>query len=111
LYTISTELEYKIKPTLNRTFGQESSPISGTDTRLSIVLTPMPEGVQGYIRTSDFFLKSANKTSNEGNVIYLNSNKIKTVSDNIAFSFISHEFMHLISYNQKYKIRGVHEEV
>lgn len=111
LYIISTEFEYKIKPTLNRTFGQESKPISGTDTRLRIVLTPMLEGVQGYIRTSDFVLKTSNKTSNEGNIIYLNGNKIKTVSDNIAFSFISHEFMHLISYNQKYKIRGVNEDV
>lgn len=110
IYLISSEIEYKIKPVLNNTFGQEPAPLNGNDSRLSIILTPMVEGVQGYIRTSDFVLKTNNTLSNEGNVIYLNGNKLKTVSENIAYSFIAHEFMHLISYNQKYINKKVNED-
>ncbi len=111
IYILSTEFEYHIKPILNNNYGKEANTINPTDTRLIIILTPMTEGVQGYIKTSDLVLKSSNKLSNEGNIIYLNGNKIKTAEPNIINSFLAHEFTHLISYNQKYLKYNVSEDL
>ena len=108
---MSTELEYKIKPTLNNIYGKEPDPIVGNDTRVNIVFTPMTANIQGYIKTSDFVPKNVSAISNEGNVIYLNATKIKSLSDNLIYSFLAHEFTHIITYNQKYIISGAHDDV
>jgi len=111
IYDLSTELEYRIKPILNSNYGFEADPINSLDKRLIIILTPMIEGIQGYIKTSDFVLKVKNQSSNEGNIIYLNGDKVKTVETNILNSFLAHEFTHLISYNQKYLKQNLVEDL
>ena len=111
IYLMSTELEYKIKPTLNNLYGKEPDPIVGNDKRVNIVFTPMTANIQGYIKTSDFVPKNVSAISNEGNVIYLNATKIKSLSDNLIYSFLAHEFTHIITYNQKYIISGAHDDV
>jgi predicted metal-dependent peptidase len=108
---MSSELEYKIKPTLNNIYGKEPDPIVGSDKRVNIVLTPMLQNIQGYIKTGDFVSKKVFSASNEGNVIYLNASKIKSVPDNLMYSFLAHEFTHIITYNQKYLISGAHDDV
>jgi predicted metal-dependent peptidase len=71
--------------------------------KLTVVFTPMGSGVQGYIRWDDFNSKTQSKTSNEGNIVYLNPNNIlnPSISNNILFSFFAHELMHLITYQEK----------
>jgi len=108
---MSSELEYKIKPTLNNIYGKEPDPIRGTDKRVNIILTPMINSIDGYIKTDDFMLRNSTPFSNEGNIIYLSANKIKLSPDNIVYSFLAHEFTHLITYNQKYLKSGAHDDI
>ena len=111
VYLMSSELEYKIKPTLNNIYGKEPDPIRGTDKRVNIILTPMINSIDGYIKTDDFMLRNSTPFSNEGNIIYLSANKIKLSPDNIVYSFLAHEFTHLITYNQKYLKSGAHDDI
>ncbi|HRZ29725.1 MAG TPA: hypothetical protein P5052_03145 [Candidatus Paceibacterota bacterium] len=53
------------------------------------------------------------KTSNDGNIVYLNSNNLlnSNIANNVLYSFFTHEFMHLISYREKNAKYNIEEEV
>jgi len=63
----------------------------------------MSNNIQGYIRWDDFNSFSQSRTSNDGNIIYLNSKNIlnSNFSNNVLYSFFIHELMHLISFREK----------
>jgi len=101
LEKLSVNYRYEIYPTLTNAFG-----VNG-DGKLTVLFYPMKEDAMGYTRTIDGYEKIVNPFSNERQMVYLNSSKIK---GDFLKEGLAHEFMHLISFNQKEKKYGTIEE-
>jgi len=102
------EFNSHIYPILTRTFGSEWNPGIDKDTRITILIHPMKEKRAGYFNSADEYPKAQIPDSNEKEMIYLNP---EYLTSGIAKSFLAHEFMHLITFNQKDKNYGVSEDV
>ncbi len=105
---LTAEFNYKIYPTLTSTFGFEWKPGVDNNLHIIVLIHPMKGTVGGYFNSGDEYLKIQNPNSNEAEMIYLNT---KDIVEPQAKSFLAHEFVHLITFNQKEKIQGVSEEV
>ncbi|MDD4409164.1 MAG: hypothetical protein PHW52_00750 [Candidatus Pacebacteria bacterium] len=107
----SLDLEFigNIKPKLSSAFGSESSPGIDNDKRITALFYPLKGSARGYIRNIDNYGKANNPTSNEREMVYLNS---LHVNNQFLKEFFTHEYMHLITINQKEKrLGGKSEEV
>lgn len=102
---LSVNYHYEIYPTLTNMFGTEW--IVGTDKKLTILFCPMKNDALGYTRTVDGYEKTTNPFSNQREMIYLNSDKI---TGPLLKESLTHEFMHLITFNQKERMYGTVEE-
>ncbi len=102
------EFENKIYYTLTTNFGFEEKPGIDKDDRITVLIHPMKEEAGGYFNSGDEYSKLENPNSNEREMVYLNADYI---TDSLAKSFLAHEFVHLITFNQKDKIRDVQEEI
>jgi len=108
LDSLSNEFDNKIYPVLTQTFGSEWNPGIDKDYRIVVLIHPMKEGSGGYFNSGDEYSKLENPRSNEKEMVYLNSDYLES---SLAKSFLAHEFVHLITFNQKDKIKGVSEEI
>jgi hypothetical protein len=104
---LSAEFEDKIYPQLVSTFGTEKHSTSEGTERIAVVFYPMKEGVRGYIRNIDAYDKTINPSSNQMEVIYLNSSYIDSP---LLPEILAHEFTHLIELNQKEIKNGTAED-
>jgi hypothetical protein len=101
LYNLSSNFEYKTYPILTGLLGNEDNPGVDNDSRVIVVLEPLKEKFGGYIRVIDKYSRSAAGNSNEGQIIYLNSDSILKFKPEILDYQLAHEFTHLITLNQK----------
>ncbi|MFH1575619.1 MAG: peptidoglycan-binding domain-containing protein [Candidatus Nealsonbacteria bacterium] len=108
LISLTEEFETNIYPKLTRTFGSEWSPGIDKDIRITILMHQMTKTTGGYGDTADEYPKVQIPESNEREMIYLNTQHINTA---YAKSFLAHEFIHLITFNQKNKKYGVYEDI
>ncbi|MEK7080570.1 MAG: peptidoglycan-binding protein, partial [Patescibacteria group bacterium] len=108
LDVLSLEFSNKIYPTLTSVFGSEWKPGVDGDAKITILFHLMKEGAGGYFRSADEYLKLQLSDSNEREMLYLPIGQIDSSEMKI---FLAHEFMHLITFNQKNKIFDVEEEV
>ncbi|MFC1630182.1 peptidoglycan-binding domain-containing protein [Patescibacteria group bacterium] len=108
LRVLDQEFHYKIYPTLTSVFGLERRPGIDKDVKITILIHPMNDKASGYFDSKDEYPKLQVTNSNEKEMLYLNSDYI-----NIAYvkSLLAHEFVHLITFNQKEHTRGIEEEV
>jgi len=104
---LGEEFENRIYPTLTSTFGSEWKPGIDGDERITILFHPMVEDAGGYFRTQDEYPKIQIPNSNEREMVYLNANNIKS---SYLKSLLAHEFLHLITFNQKEKKFNISEE-
>ena len=104
---LTAEFENKIYPTLTSNFGSEWKPGIDKDERITILIHPLAEEAAGYFNSGDEYSKLENPKSNEREMIYLNSQHLDKA---LLKSFLAHEFVHLITFNQKDKTYGVSEE-
>lgn len=109
LSSLTLEFEDTIYPVLTRTFGLEWSPGIDKDTRMTVLIHPMKKESGGYTDTGDEYPKIQIPDSNEREMIYLNSQYITEFSS--AKSFLAHELVHLITFNQKERVYGAVEDV
>jgi len=107
LESLDSEFHNKIYPTLISAFGFEWEPGIDNDKHITILIHPMKEEAGGYFTSGDEHPKLQVPTSNEREMIYLNTNYITSP---LAKSFLAHELVHLITFNQKDRLRGVSEE-
>jgi len=107
LDALTTEFEGKMYSSLTTNFGNEWRPGIDKENRVTILIHPMKEEAGGYFNNGDEYPRAQNPKSNEREMIYLNA---EYITDPLAKSFFAHEFTHLITFNQKEKIRGVSEE-
>jgi len=108
LRVLDNEFHSRIYPVLISTFGLEWKPGIDKDMRVTILIHSMRKDAGGYFSSKDEYFKLQLPESNEREMIYLNADYITSL---LAKSFLAHEFVHLITFNQKEKIRGVSEEI
>jgi len=108
LDALAEEFETNIYPKLTRVFGSEWSPGIDKDTRITILMHQMTKTTGGYGDTADEYPKVQIPESNEREMIYLNTQHLNT---SYAKSFLAHELIHLITFNQKNKKSGVSEDI
>lgn len=108
LNSMSQEFDDVIYPKLTSLFGSEWKPGIDGDEKITILFHKMKDGAGGYFNSGDEYSKIQNPKSNQREMIYLNSNNILSP---LIKSHIAHEFVHLITFNQKTRIFGLEEEV
>jgi len=108
LDSLSVEFDSKIYSTLTGHFGQEQKPGIDRDNKITVLFESMNNNEGGYFKEADEYDRLQVPSSNEREMIYLsldyiNSAQLKTI--------LAHEFVHLITFNQKNKIYGTEEDV
>ena len=107
LANLALEFDNKIYPELTNLYGKEWSPGIDNDERITIVFQQMKGQAAGYFREIDEYSKLQNSYSNEREMVYLDT---ETLFSPITKSYLAHEFTHLITFNQKNRLRGVEED-
>ena len=105
---LADEFDQKIYPTLTSTFGSEWRPGIDNDYSITILIHPMQKEAGGYFNSADEYPIIQAPKSNQREMVYLNAQHIE--GPNIK-SLLSHEFLHLIIFNQKERIYGIAEEI
>jgi len=108
LDVLSREFESKIYPVLTASFGREWSPGIDRDEKITVLFHSMKNGDGGYFRENDEYERIQIPDSNEREMLYLPIGQIESLQ---LKSRLAHEFIHLITFNQKDKIFGSQEEV
>ena len=106
---LADEFDAKIYPKETNFWGSESTPGIDNDPKIVILLANLVDTAGGYYDTGNQFSKTRVPESNEKDMIYLNIRTIK--SENRIFSFLAHEFQHLIAFNQKYLLRQANDDI
>jgi hypothetical protein len=104
---LAQEFESNIYPTLTSNFGSEWRPGIDGDNRITVAIHQMASGVAGYFNPEDEYPTAQVSTSNQREMIYLSPD---SVVDPARKSFLAHEFMHLVTFNQKERVYGISEE-
>lgn len=108
LSELGQEFDKNIYPNLTSFFGQEWKPGIDKDQKITVLIHPMRADAGGYFRSNDQYLKVQVTNSNEREMIYLNASHI---TSDLSKSLLAHEFVHLITFNQKDRIHGITEEI
>lgn len=108
LFDLGEEFRNRIYPVLTSTFGSEQKPGVDKDERITVLIHQMREGAGGYFNSGDVYSRLQAPGSNEREMVYLSSQYIVSP---MAKSFLAHEFVHLITANQKDLLKRVTEEV
>jgi len=106
-YNLSVEFERNIYPKLTSTFGSEAEFGIDKDKRITVLIHPMTKEMGGYFNSGDVYEKIQYPKSNQRKIIYLNSQHIDKPE---AKALLAHEFVHLITVNQKDLLRNTVEE-
>lgn len=107
LNSLGDKFYYEIYPILTSTFGSEWRPGIDNDYSITILIHPMVKEARGYFSGADEYPRAQAPNSNEKEMVYLNASHI---TDPLVESFLAHEFIHLITFNQKERIYGVEGE-
>lgn len=96
---LAAEFDDRIYPQSVALWGNEPNPGIDNDPRLFVVLTFLIDTAGGYYDTSNQYSREQSSRSNEKEIIFLN---LRSLKDPIrASSFLTHEFQHLVTFQQK----------
>lgn len=108
LDALSAEFSSSIYPKLTSIFGSEQNPGIDKDARITVLFEQMNSTEGGYFREADGYEKLQVPTSNEREIVYLSLSHI----DNPGVKMLlAHEFLHLVTFNQKNKTFNAEEDV
>ncbi len=109
IYSVGVDFKDTIYPEMTSIFGDEPRhSINHNEGKITVLFHRMKSNAGGYFNSGDQYSVYQYGRSNETNMIYINTDFI--VSD-LLKGFLAHEFMHMITFNQKDKIHGVSEEI
>ena len=113
LYNLVDKFEKKDYFLLTQTFGSEKNPGLDNDSHIVVLLHKMKNNTTGYTRLADSLPQNQVPLSNEREMIYLDSDVlISADSLSLAPYYLAHEFVHLISFNQKdYNKKGAENDI
>ena len=104
---LSQEFASNIYPRLTSVFGKEWNPGVDGDSKITVLFHSMNSSEGGYFRTADEYVNLQVPDSNEREMLYLSLDEIN--SSNLK-RLLAHEFVHLITFNQKNKKYKIEEE-
>ncbi len=107
LQQLGDEFENVIYPKLTTKFGPEWRPGIDRDEHITVLCHQMVEGAGGYVNTGDEYSRLQSVFSNERELVYLNTAYLNT---DLVKTYLAHEFMHLIIFNQKERKFSVTED-
>jgi hypothetical protein len=105
---LGKEFDNRIYPVLTSNYGTEWKAGIDNDERITVFFHEMKEGFGGYFNDGDEYPKIQNPLSNEREMVYM---AVELLNYEIAKSGLAHEFTHLITFNQKDRLRGIKEDV
>ncbi len=109
IYNLGKEFEDNIYPKITEYFGKmPSHEIVGKENRVAVLFHPMQANSGGYFNSGDQYSIYQHSRSNERNMVYLNTDVIN--SPNLA-GYLAHEYMHLVTFNEKNRRHNVVEEI
>lgn len=107
---VSGEFDGNIYPKETSFWGSEPNPGIDGDPKITILMESLADDNGGYFETGNEYLKSQIADSNQLEMIALNV-EVAAQDTFVTKLFLSHEFQHLISFNQKDKAYGLSEDV
>jgi len=105
---LATEFDETIYPSLTYFYGPEWNPGIDEDAKMTILLTKLKSTAGGYFNEKDEKNPAQEPMSNSREMIYLNATQI---TNPLIYSLLAHEMQHLISWNQKERMRGIKDEI
>ncbi|MBI2577215.1 MAG: peptidoglycan-binding protein [Candidatus Wildermuthbacteria bacterium] len=105
---LDAEFANTIYPSVTKLFGTEQKPGIDRDEHITVLIQQTSETRNGYTRIADGYSKFEAATSNEREMVYLNSSMIVKET---APSYLAHEFFHLVYLNQKELKYGVSDDL
>ncbi len=107
-YNLGNEFKNTIYPQMSKIFGTHPEHSVSKEKRISVLFHPMEENSGGYFSTGDQYSVYQYPRSNERNILYLSTDIIE---NNHLPGYFAHEYMHLVTFNEKDKEYRVSEEV
>jgi len=104
---VSSEFSSRIYPTVVSVFGSEWNPGIDNDEKITVLFHPMNGEAGGYFRSNDEYLKLQISDSNEREMFYVDTSLMQS---EMLKSFFAHEFVHLVTFNQKEHKQGISED-
>lgn len=101
LYYLYHRFEDEDYSVLTKTFGSEANPGIDNDEHITVLIHSMPENISGYARSVDLVERTKDNNSNQREMVYLSGDRIVDASASRIGYYLAHEFMHLITFNQK----------
>lgn len=108
VFNLGSQFDQIIYPRETAVFGSEWNPGIDNDSKITVLLTEMVQTPGGYFRPEDEFTTQNAMYSNQREMIYLNT---LYLTDTKAPAYLAHEFQHLITFNQKNRLRNIDDEV
>jgi len=105
---LDSEFVRNIYPKLTALYGTDVNPAVNRDGKITVLIHPMVKDAGGYINTGDGYSKYQVPVSNEREMIYFNT---RFVDAPLAKAYLAHEFTHLITFNQKDRLRNIADDV
>lgn len=109
LNRLSGEFDGRIYPLETGFWGAEPNPGIDNDPKVVILLTNLIATAGGYYDTSNQYSREQVPESNTKEIIFLNIRSLD--GDRRIYSFLAHEFQHLISFNQKTILRNADDDI
>ena len=108
VFDLGEEFQNRIYPILTSNFGSIPEPGIDGDERITVLIHQMRQDAGGYFNSGDVYSRLQVPRSNQREMVYLASSRINSSA---AKGALAHEFLHLITINQKDLLRRVTEEV
>ncbi len=108
IYNLGNEFEFEIYDKVTSVFGEKPIHPVSDDRRISVLFHPMKGSAGGYFNSGDQYSRYQSPRSNEMSLLYLNTDVLYYAD---LGGFLTHEFVHLLVFNQKERLRGLREEV
>lgn len=108
LVDLAQNFDQEIYPKLTSFYGFEWKPGIDNDFRITVFFQQIVEGAAGYFNDGDEYLKQQSPRSNEREMVYLSAEYLK---GSLIKSYLAHEFTHLITFNQKDRVKGISEDI
>lgn len=108
LRSLSEEFDEAIYPKLREVFGSEWKPGIDKDEKITVLITRIKGESGGYFNNGDEYPLIQSPSSNQREMVYLNADYLASP---LIKGYLAHEFVHLITFNQKERIQGAEEEI
>ncbi|MCX6736953.1 MAG: hypothetical protein NTW73_02645, partial [Candidatus Parcubacteria bacterium] len=108
---LSLKANSEIWPLLSQKLNMDFSFGPSKEKKLIILLCPISQDVESYIRKDDGYFKKDYPSSNEAGVIYLSASLISDQTIDRLSYYLAHELTHLITFELKEKPNNVKEDI